>query len=191
MACKARLPACKLTAMTIRNFENTAPTIAASAFVDSTALVIGDVEIGEDASLWPMVVARGDVNFIRIGARTNIQDGTVLHVNHDSEHDPGGSVVIVGSNVTVGHRAILHGCTIEDGCLVGMAATIMDGAVLRSGVLLAAGSLVTPGQELEGGHLWVGSPARKARPLKDAELDFLKYSPAHYVALKNRHMNSR
>ncbi len=184
------LPACKLADMTIRKFENTAPVIAESAYVDDTALVIGDVTIGEDASLWPMVVVRGDVNSIRIGARTNIQDGTVLHVNHDSEFDPGGSVVSVGSDVTVGHQAILHGCTIEDGCLIGMAATIMDGAVLHSGVLLAAGSLVTPDQELEGGYLWVGSPARKVRLLKDAELELLKYSPAHYVELKNRHLNS-
>lgn len=177
--------------MTIRNFEKIAPVIDQSAFIDETALVIGDVTIGEDSSLWPMVVARGDVNSIRIGARTNIQDGSILHVNHDSEHDPGGSVVVVGSDVTVGHKAILHGCTIEDGCLVGMAATIMDGAVLRSGVLLAAGSLVTPGQELAGGFLWLGSPARKGRPLKAAEIEFLKYSPAHYVELKNRHMSSR
>lgn len=172
----------------IRLFENIAPTIDPTAFIDETALVIGRVTIGADASLWPQVVARGDVNTITVGERTNIQDGCILHVNHDSEYDPGGSIVTIGSDVTVGHRAILHGCTVEDGCLVGMAATIMDGAVLRSGVLLAAGSLVPPGQELEGGYLWVGSPAKRARPLKDSERDFLKYSPAHYVELKNRHM---
>lgn len=174
--------------MTIRTFENTSPRIDPTAWVDDTALVIGDVTLAEDVSLWPNVVARGDVNSIRVGARSNIQDGSILHVNHDSEYDPGGSQVIVGADVTVGHQAILHGCTVEDGCLVGMAATIMDHAVLRSGVLLAAGSLVTPGQELEGGYLWVGSPAKRARPLKDSELAFLTYSPAHYVELKNRHM---
>ena len=172
----------------IRLFENTVPTIDPTAFIDETALVIGAVTIGADASLWPNVVARGDVNTITVGERTNIQDGSILHVNHDSEYDPGGSIVTVGSDVTVGHRAILHGCTVEDGCLVGMAATIMDGAVLRSGVLLAAGSLVTPNQELEGGYLWVGAPAKRVRPLKDSEREFLKYSPAHYVELKNRHI---
>ena len=177
--------------MTIRIFENISPTIDTTAYVDESALVIGKVSIGADASLWPNVVARGDVNTISIGARTNIQDGTILHVNHDSEYDPGGSIVTIGADVTVGHRAILHGCAVEDGCLVGMAATIMDGAVLRSGVLLAAGSLVPPGKELEGGYLWVGSPVRQARPLKDSEREFLKYSPAHYVELKNRHMAER
>ena len=174
--------------MSIRDFENITPRIAAGAYVDETALVIGDVSIGEDSSLWPMVVARGDVSSISIGARTNIQDGSILHVNHDSEYDPGGSIVTIGADVTVGHRVILHGCTVEDGCLVGMAATIMDGAILHSGVLLAAGSLVPPGKELEGGYLWVGSPVKRARPLKDSEREFLKYSPAHYVELKNRHM---
>ena len=177
--------------MTIRLFENISPTIDATAYVDESALVIGKVTIGADASLWPNVVARGDVNTISIGARTNIQDGSILHVNHDCEYDPGGSIVTIGADVTVGHRVILHGCTVEDGCLVGMAATIMDGAILRSGVLLAAGSLVPPGKELEGGYLWVGSPVRQARPLKDSEREFLKYSPAHYVELKNRHMAER
>ena len=177
--------------MTIREFENISPTIDATAYIDESALVIGKVTIGADASLWPNVVARGDVNTISIGARTNIQDGSILHVNHDSEHEPGGSIVTIGADVTVGHRVILHGCTVEDGCLVGMAATIMDGAILRSGVLLAAGSLVPPGKELEGGYLWVGSPVRQARPLKDSEREFLKYSPAHYVELKNRHMAER
>ena len=177
--------------MTIRLFENISPTIDATAYVDESALVIGKVTIGADASLWPNVVARGDVNTISIGARTNIQDGSILHVNHDSEYDPGGSIVTIGADVTVGHRVILHGCTVEDACLVGMAATIMDGAILHSGVLLAAGSLVPPGKELEGGYLWVGSPVRQARPLKDSEREFLKYSPAHYVELKNRHMAER
>jgi carbonic anhydrase/acetyltransferase-like protein (isoleucine patch superfamily) len=175
----------------IRVFENISPTIDPTAYVDESALVIGKVTIGADASLWPNVVARGDVNTISIGARTNIQDGSILHVNHDSEYDPGGSIVTIGADVTVGHRVILHGCTVEDGCLVGMGAAVMDGAILRSGVLLAAGSLVPPGKELEGGYLWVGSPVRQARPLKDSEREFLKYSPAHYVELKDRHMAER
>jgi carbonic anhydrase/acetyltransferase-like protein (isoleucine patch superfamily) len=174
--------------MSIRNFEGIKPDIAATAYVDPTALVIGNVTLAADVSLWPMVVARGDINSITVGARTNVQDGTVLHVTHDSEYDPGGFALTIGADITVGHQCILHGCTIEDSCLIGMASTVMDGAVLRSGVLLGAGSLVTPGQELEGGYVWVGSPARKIRPLRDKEKAFFEYSARHYVEVKNRHM---
>ena len=173
--------------MALRRYQGINPRIAASAYVDASAVVIGDVTVGEDASLWPMVVARGDVNSIEVGARTNIQDGTILHVSHDSEYAPGGFPLRIGADITVGHKVILHGCSIEDGCLVGMGATVMDGTVLRSGVLLGAGSLVPPGQDLEGGFLWVGSPARRVRPLREQERDFLEYSPKHYVELKNRH----
>lgn len=174
--------------MSIREFEGIKPDIAATAYVDPTALVIGNVTLAADVSLWPMVVARGDINFITVGARTNIQDGTVLHVTHDSEYDPGGFALAIGADITVGHQCILHGCTIEDSCLIGMASTVMDGAVLRSGVLLGAGSLVTPGQELEGGYVWMGSPARRMRPLRDREQAFFEYSARHYVKVKNRHM---
>jgi carbonic anhydrase/acetyltransferase-like protein (isoleucine patch superfamily) len=174
--------------MTIRRYQGISPSIASSAYVDASAVVIGDVTIGEDVSLWPMVVARGDVNSIEIGARTNIQDGTILHVSHDSEFAPGGFPLRIGADITVGHQVILHGCHIEDGCLVGMGATVMDGAILRSGVLLGAGSLVPPGQVLEGGYLWVGSPARRVRPLREQEYAFLEYSPRHYVELKNQYL---
>lgn len=173
--------------MTIRQFDDISPDIAETAWVDDTALVIGKVRLAEDVSLWPMVVARGDVESITVGARTNIQDGTILHVSHDSEYAPGGYPLTIGADITVGHRAILHGCTIEDRCLIGMAATVMDGAIVRSGAMVGAGSLVPPGQDLEGGYLWVGSPARKVRPLRDEENAFLDYSAQHYVALKNRH----
>ena len=176
--------------MAVRHYQGISPRIAASAYVDAGAVVIGDVTIGEDASLWPMVVARGDINFIEIGARTNIQDGTILHVSHDSEFAPGGFPLRIGADITVGHQVILHGCHIEDGCLVGMGATVMDGAILRTGVLLGAGSLVPPGQELEGGYLWVGSPARRVRPLREQERAFLEYSPQHYVELKNQYCSS-
>ena len=173
--------------MTVRNFEGIKPCIAKSAYVDETALVIGDVTLGEDVSLWPKVVVRGDVNSIHVGARTNIQDGTILHVSHDSEFAPGGFPLHIGTDITVGHQAILHGCTVEDRCLIGMAATVMDGAVVRSGAIVGAGSLVPPGRELEGGYLWVGSPARKVRALRPEEEGFLAYSAVHYVELKNRH----
>ena len=174
--------------MTIRKFENITPTIDSTAYIDETALVIGEVTIAADVSLWPKVVARGDVNTITIGARTNIQDGTILHVSHDSEFAPGGFPLVIGADITVGHQAILHGCSIEDRCLIGMAATVMDGAIVRSGAIVGAGSLVPPGKDLQGGYLWVGSPVRQARELRDEEKAFLEYSARHYVELKNRHM---
>src|SRR5690606_12143811 len=140
------------------DFERSRPQIADSAFIDDTALVIGDVTIGEDASIWPMTVLRGDVNSITVGARTSIQDGTIVHVTHDGPFRPGGFATAIGNDVTVGHRAILHGCTIEDLCLIGMGATVMDGAIVRREVIVAAGALVPPGKELESGYLYVGSP---------------------------------
>lgn len=176
--------------MTIRNYLDITPAIAANAFIDEAALVIGDVTIGEDASLWPMVVARGDVNSITIGARTNIQDGSVLHVTADNEFNPGGSPLIIGEDVTVGHAAILHACTIGNFTLIGMGATVLDGAIIEDHVMVGAGSLVAPGKTLESGYLYVGSPARQARPLKEKELAWLSYSSGHYVALKNNHMKN-
>ena len=177
--------------MSIRKFQNIAPDIAASAWVDDTALVIGDVSLAKDVSLWPMVVARGDVNSIAIGARTNIQDGSILHVSHDSEFAPGGFPLVIGADVTVAHQAVVHGCTVEDRCLIGMAATILDGAIVRSGAMVGAGSLVAPGQEIEGGYLWVGTPARRVRPLRDQERGFLDYSAKHYVRLKDKYLADR
>lgn len=173
--------------MTIRVFENLIPRIAGTAYVDPTALVIGDVSIDADVSLWPMVVARGDIQSISIGARTNIQDGSILHVTHAGPLSPDGYALSIGDDVTVGHRVILHGCTIGDHCLIGMGAVIMDGAVLEPRVILGAGSLVSPGKVLDGGYLWLGSPARRVRPLRAEELAYLDYSSAHYVDLKNRH----
>ncbi len=173
--------------MTIRSFKGISPSIAATAYVDEHALAIGDVTVGDDASLWPMVVARGDVHAISIGRRTNIQDGSVLHVTQDNEFSPGGHPLRIGDDVTVGHNVTLHACTIEDLCLIGMGSTILDGAVVRSRVMVGAGSLVTPGKELEGGYLYLGSPAKKARPLTEQELRYLTYSSGHYVALKDQH----
>jgi len=173
--------------MTIRSFEAHQPRIAASAFIDETAVVIGDVEIGEDTSIWPMCVVRGDIQHIRIGARTNIQDGTVIHVTHDSRFCPGGQPTLIGDEVTVGHNAMLHACTIEDLSLIGMNAVVMDGAIVRSRVIVGAGSVVSPGKVLESGFLYVGNPARQVRPLSERELEFLTYSAQNYVRLKDRH----
>jgi len=173
--------------MSIRTFQGVTPRIASSAYVDADAVVIGDVSIAADASLWPMVVARGDVQSITIGERSNVQDGSVLHVTSDNSFTPGGFALTIGNDVTVGHGAILHACTIGDLVLIGMGATVLDGAMVPDRTMVAAGALVPPGKRLESGYLYVGSPVRQARPLKQAELDYLEFSSRHYVELKNRH----
>ena len=171
----------------IRTFEGITPVIGASTFIDETAVVIGNVTIGEEASVWPTTVIRGDVNTITIGDRTSIQDGSVLHVNHDADYNPGGDPLSVGSGVTVGHKVMLHGCTIEDRCLIGMSSTILDKAVVESNTMIGAGSLVSPGKVLEGGYLYVGVPARQIRKLTDEELAYLDYAADFYAQLKSRH----
>lgn len=173
--------------MNIRDFENHRPAIDESAFIDESAVVIGNVKIAADVSVWPLTVIRGDINAIEIGANSNIQDGSVLHVTHDSEYAPGGFSLSIGESVTVGHKAILHACTIGNYCLVGMGATVLDGAVLEDKVMLGANSLVAPGKRLESGYLYVGSPAKKIRALTEKELTWLAYSAEHYVELKNRY----
>ena len=174
--------------MTIRSLQGKTPNIADSAFVDDTAIVIGDVTIGEDSSIWPMTVVRGDVQKITIGKRTNIQDACVCHVTHDCEYTPGGFPLNIGDGVTAGHRATLHACTIGNYCLIGMSATIMDGAVLGDKLIIGAGGLVPAGKNLEGGYLYVGSPVKQIRALNEDELQSLEYSADHYVAVKNMHM---
>ena len=174
--------------MTIRTFEQYTPEIDPSAFVDDSAVVTGNVVIGADSSVWPMCSVRGDIHSIRIGERTNIQDGSILHVTHDSEFAPGGNALSIGSDVTVGHNVVVHACTVEDMCLLGMGSVILDGAIVRSGAMIGAGSLVSPGKEVEGGYLWLGSPVKRVRELSEKEKAFLVYSSAHYVDLKNRHM---
>lgn len=176
--------------MTIESFENIKPIIDNTAFVHQQALVIGDVAIGENSSVWPFTLVRGDVNRIRIGNNTNVQDNSVLHVTHDGPYRPGGYALEIGDEVTIGHRVILHGCTVGNQCLIGMGSIVMDGAILHNQVLLGAGSLVTPGKELTGGHLWMGQPARQVRRLNKKELESLEYSAQHYVRLKNRYLQS-
>ena len=171
----------------IRTFEGITPVIAASSFIDETAVVIGNVSIGEDSSVWPMAVIRGDVNSITIGNRTSIQDGSILHVNHDADYNPGGDPISIGSNVTVGHKVMLHGCTIKDRCLIGMSSIILDKVVVESNTIIGAGSLVSPGKTLESGYLYVGSPARQVRKLTDGELAYLDYAADYYADLKLKH----
>ena len=175
--------------MSIRSFEDNSPVIGTNTYVDESSLIIGKVTIGQECSIWPMVVIRGDVNTVRIGNGTNIQDGSVLHVTHPHETMPNGYSLLVGNNVTVGHKVILHGCRIDDNCLIGMGATIMDGVVIHPYVLVGAGSLVSPGKELEGGYLWLGAPVRKARALTTEERQWIDYSANHYRELKNRYLN--
>ena len=173
--------------MTIRSFEEYTPAIDDTAFVDESAVVTGNVKIGADSSIWPMCSVRGDIHSIRIGQRTNIQDGCILHVSHDSEFSPGGYKLTVGNDITVGHNVVLHACTVEDLCLIGMGSVVLDGAVIESGVMVGAGSLVPPNKVLDSGYLWLGSPVKQIRELNEKEKAFLNYSANHYVELKNRH----
>jgi carbonic anhydrase/acetyltransferase-like protein (isoleucine patch superfamily) len=166
----------------IRPFKGIVPKIAPSALIDPSAVIIGEVSIGAESSVWCTCVLRGDVNFIRIGERTNIQDGSILHVTHKNpEKHPEGYPLIIGDDVTVGHRVMLHGCTLEDCCFIGMGATVMDGAVVETGSMVGAGALVTGGTRVESGFLYVGVPAKKLRALTDAEKAMIKQSAINYV----------
>ena len=174
--------------MKLRPYTGIRPVIGERVYVDEAAVVIGKVTLADDVSLWPYVVARGDVNSISVGARSNIQDLSMLQVTHDGPYSPGGFPLVIGADVTVGHKCLLHACTIGDRCLIGMGAIVMDGAVVEDEVLLGAGSLVSPGKRLESGHLYKGSPAQKVRPLTAEEREMLRYSAAHYVRLKDRYL---
>ncbi len=167
-------------------FNGVTPKIHADAFVAETAVVIGDVEIGAGSSIWYGCVVRGDINKIRIGRGTNIQDGTVIHVNHDRDGD-GGMPTHIGDGVVVGHMVLIHACTIEDGAFIGMRATVMDQAVVERGAMVAAGALVTPRKVVRSGELWAGSPARYLRKLKDAERAEGPYIAEHYSMLAEAH----
>ncbi|MFV3303946.1 gamma carbonic anhydrase family protein [Pseudomonas sp. NY15181] len=174
--------------MTIRSYQGKTPSLGERVFVDASAVVIGDVEIGADSSVWPLVTIRGDMHRIRIGARTSVQDGSVLHITHAGPFNPDGFPLTIGDDVTVGHKVLLHGCTVGSRILVGMGSIVMDGAVIEDEVILGAGSLVPPGKVLESGYLYVGSPVKKARPLTDKERAFFTYSAGNYVKLKDQHI---
>jgi len=171
----------------IRKFKNTQAKMGSRVYIDDSAQVIGDVELGDDVSIWPMAVVRGDVESIVVGAETNIQDGSVLHVSHAGDFSPQSYPLIIGKGVTIGHNAVVHACTVGDYCLIGIGAIILDGAVLEDYVMLGAGALVTSGKKLQSGYLYVGAPAKQVRPLTEAEMRFLEYSARHYVELKNEH----
>ena len=167
----------------VQAFRGVWPQLGSAAWIHDSARVIGDVVLGEHTSVWCGAVLRGDVNHIRIGAHSNIQDNSVLHVSHKTERDPAGSPLLIGSHVTVGHSVILHGCSIGDACLIGMGSIVMDKVVIEPRVLLGAGSLVPEGKTLLSGHLYIGRPAKLVRALNAEELAYFEYSAAHYVRL--------
>jgi carbonic anhydrase/acetyltransferase-like protein (isoleucine patch superfamily) len=175
----------------LRPYRSKSPELGQRVYVDPAACVIGDVILGDDVSVWPFTVIRGDVNFIRIGARSNIQDGAVIHVSHDGPHARlGGFATVIGEDVTIGHKAIIHACSIGNAVLVGMGAIVMDGARVGDHAMVGAGAVVPPGKVVGDGELWVGNPARFVRRLTDAQIEGLHYSAGHYVRLKDEYLGA-
>lgn len=177
--------------MSLEPYLKFSPILGQRVYVAPSAVVIGRTTMDDDVSVWPTAVVRGDVFSIEIGARTNIQDGSVLHVAHDGPYNPGGRALIIGSDVTVGHRVVLHACTVGNRCLIGMGSIVLDDAIIEDHVMVGAGSVIAPGKRLESGGLYVGSPARRARDLKPEEIEFLSYSATHYVKLKDEYLGAR
>lgn len=173
----------------LRHWGTSSPVIGARVMIDPTAAVLGNIEISDDVSIWANCSVRADVHHITIGERTNVQDNSVLHVTHASDFNPGGWPLVIGTEVTVGHRAVLHGCTIGDRVLVGMGAIVMDGVMVENEVMIAGGALVTPGKRLKSGMLYAGSPARPVRPISDEERTFLGYSAQNYATLKQQYLD--
>ncbi|MGF1701833.1 gamma carbonic anhydrase family protein [Photobacterium makurazakiensis] len=172
----------------IRSFQGKVPQLGINTYIDASAVMIGDITLGDESSIWPLVAARGDVNHIIIGKRSNIQDGSVLHVSRTTDTNPKGHPLIIGDDVTVGHKAMLHGCQVGNRILIGMGAIILDGAIINDDVIIGAGSLVPPGKVLESGFLYIGSPVKQARPLNENERAFLPTSANNYVQLKNEYL---
>lgn len=171
----------------IEKYLNHAPTIGEKAWVHDSAVVSGRVRLGDDVSIWPCAVLRGDVNDIVIGNRSNVQDGVVIHATHPSAYNPKGYPTTVGEDVTIGHNAILHGCTIGDRVLIGMGATVLDGTNIPDDVIIGAGALVPMNKTLQSGYLYLDSPVKAARELSEQEKEFLRYSASHYAKLKEGH----
>ncbi len=174
--------------MSLRAFKNIYPQLGEATYIDESAVIIGDVSLADHVSVWPTVVIRADVSSVTIGANTNIQDGSVLHVSHAGKFASEEAPLKIGKGVTIGHRAVVHACTVGDYCLIGIGAIILDNAVLEDYVMLGAGALVPPGKVLQSGYLYIGSPAKKTRALSDKEKEFLEYSATHYVLLKDEYL---
>lgn len=177
-----------MSRQSIRTFKGITPQLGNRVYVDPAATVIGDVVLGDDVSVWPGAVIRGDMHSIRIGQRSNVQDNAVLHITHASDFNPGGYPLTIGDDVVIGHRALLHGCTLGNRILVGNGAIVNDGAIVEDEVIIGAGCVVPPGKTLESGFVYVGNPCKQARPLKDSERRFFTYSPANYVKLKDQYL---
>ncbi|WP_058973468.1 gamma carbonic anhydrase family protein [Type-D symbiont of Plautia stali] len=173
----------------LRPYKNHFPQTGDRVMIDRSSVIVGDVQLADDVSIWPLVAIRGDVNKVVIGKRSNIQDGSVLHVTHKSTSTPEGHPLLIGEDVTVGHKAMLHGCSIGDRVLVGMGSILLDGVIVEEDVMIGAGSLVPPGKRLESGYLYVGSPVKQVRPLSEAEIAGLLYSSNNYVGWKNEYLD--
>jgi len=171
----------------IRPFQHQYPRLGERVYIDPQSTVIGAAELGNDVSVWPMAVVRADVNTIHIGDACNIQDAAILHVTHAGPYSPKGRPLILGKGITVGHQAVLHGCTIDDYCLIGMGVLVLDDVHIEHHVMVGAGTVVPPGKRLESGHLYLGNPARLVRKLSDSEWEQLEYSAAYYVGLKDKY----
>lgn len=173
----------------LRPYLDAFPVLGARVYVDPAACVIGQVELGDDVSIWPGAVLRGDVNRIHVGARSSVQDGCIVHVTHDGPFTrPGGFATQIGEDCTIGHGVMLHGCRIGNFCLIGIGATVLDGAVVEDYGFVGARALIAPGKVVGSGELWLGNPARCVRRLEERELENLRYSAAHYVRLKDRYL---
>ena len=175
--------------VSIRTYQGMTPQLGADVFIASSAVVLGDVQRGDQCSVWPMAVVRGDMQRIRIGARSSVPDGSVLHITHAGPFNPDGYPLLIGDEVTIGHNVTLHGCTLGNRILVGMGSIVMDGAVVEDEVVIGAGSLVPPGKRLLSGYLYVGSPVKQARRLSEGERAFFSYSASNYVKLKDLHLS--
>ncbi len=176
--------------MSVRPYLGIHPTLGEGVYIDSAALVIGDVVLGDQVSIWPMAVLRGNVNAIRIGHRSNVQDGSVLHVARPYKGNDTGWPLLIGEDVVLGHKVVVHGCTIGNRVLVGIGAIVLDGVVVEDDVMIGAGAVVTPGKRLESGGLYVGNPARRARELTDAEIARVPIMAEWYVNLKQDYERS-
>ena len=173
----------------IRSYLEHSPTIDSSCYVDDMSVVVGDVQLAENVSVWPFAVIRGDVNSIRIGKNSNVQDHCMLHVSHKNQSKPNGSPLMIGEDVTVGHHVTLHGCTIGNRVLVGINTVVLDDVIIEDDVIIGAGSLVPPRKVLKSGFLYVGSPVQQVRPLTEKELEFLSYSALRYVKVKDNYLD--
>ena len=171
----------------IRDFEGISPTINRTSYIDESAVIIGDVVIGANSSVWPLSVIRGDVNIIRIGDNTNIQDASVLHVSHAGDFNPRGAALHIGNQVSVAHKVMLHGCHIGNQCMIGMGSIVMDEAIIEDQVMLGAGSLVPPRKHLKSGFLYFGNPVRQIRELSDRDKEYLIYLAERYVQAKQKY----